>query len=128
MSTRKIWHLGILLFAIPALAQVKVLTAHYDNMRTGANPQETILTPANVAWTTFGKLFTHSVDGVIVGQALYLPSVSVPSKGTHNVVYVATMNDSVYAFDADSASGANASPLWKTSVLPSGATAVPISV
>jgi len=123
-----ICHLGLLLFAIPAIAQTKVLTAHYNNLRTGANPQETILTPSNVVWTKFGKLFSHSVDGAIVGQALYLPAVSIPGKGTHNVVYVATMHDSVYAFDADTNSGANASPLWRTRVLPSGATSVPISV
>lgn len=128
MSTRKIWHLGFLLFAIPAIAQIKVLTSQYNNMRTGVNPQETILTPSNVVYTQFGKLFTHSVDGAIVGQALYLPGVSIPGKGTHNVVYVATMNDTVYAFDADSNSGTNASPLWQTRVLVSGAAPVPISV
>jgi hypothetical protein len=123
-----IWHLGLLLFAIPSIAQTKVLTAQYDNMRTGANPQETILTPSNVVFTKFGKLFSQSVDGAIVGQALYLPAVFIPGKGTHNVVYVATMHDTVYAFDADTNSGTNSSPLWKTSVLPKGATSVPISV
>src|SRR5215475_15969086 len=101
MRTRMICHLGLLLFAIPAIAQTKVLTAHYNNLRTGANPQETILTPSNVVWTKFGKLFSHSVDGAIVGQALYLPAVSIPGKGTHNVVYAATMHDSIYAFDAN---------------------------
>src|SRR5215475_4260174 len=114
MSTRLIWYLGLLLLAIPTIAQTKVLTAQYNNMRTGANVQETILTPSNVVVTRFGKLFSHSVDGAIVGQALYLPAVSIPGKGTHNVVYVATMNDTVYAFDADTNSGTNASPLWKT--------------
>jgi hypothetical protein len=108
--------------------QVSVTTWHYDNMRSGANVQETFLTPSNVVWTQFGKLFTQPVDGAIVGQALYLPNISIPGKGTHNVIYVATMNDTVYAFDADSNSGANAKPLWKMSVLVSGATAVPISV
>jgi hypothetical protein len=97
-------------------------------MRTGANTQETILTHSNVVWTQFGKLFSQPVDGAIVGQALYRPNVSVPNKGTHNVVYVATMNDSVYAFDADTDTGANAFPLWKKRVLPSGATPVPMSV
>src|SRR5215813_10957870 len=127
MDLRMLSHLGFLLFSIPAIAQVKVVTAQYNNMRTGANLQETILTPSNVVFTKFGKLFSQPVDGAIVGQALYLPAVSIPGKGTHNVVYAATMNDTVYAFDADSNSGTNASPLWKKRVLPSGATPVPIT-
>ena len=113
---------------INGFGQRSVLTWHYNNMRWGANLRETILTPSNVVWTQFGKLFSQPVDGAIVGQALYLPNVSVPNKGIHNVVYVATMNDSVYAFDADNNAGTNAFPLWKTRVLPSGATPVPISV
>ncbi len=121
--------LTFLLFAtLSGSAQPPVLTWHYDNMRSGANLQETILTPSNVVWTQFGKLFSQPVDGAIVGQALYLPSVSLPNKGIHNVVYVATMNDSVYAFDADNNQGGNANPLWIARVLPSGATPVPISV
>ena len=80
----------------------------YDNARTGVNPKETILTPENVNFEKFGKLFTHSVDGAIIGQALYLPDIRIPGKGTHNVVDVATMHDSVYAFDADSHAGSNA--------------------
>lgn len=116
MNMRTICDLVLLLLAIPAVAQTKVLTVQYNNMRTNANVQETILTPSNVVFTKFGKLFSHSVDGAIVGQALYLPAVSIPGKGTHNVVYVATMHDSVYAFDADNNSGTNAGPLWRTSV------------
>src|SRR5260370_14210511 len=68
-------------------AQVPVTTWHYDNARTGVNPKETILTPQNVNSEKFGKLFTHSVDGAIIGQALYLPDIRIPGKGTHNVVY-----------------------------------------
>jgi hypothetical protein len=109
-------------------AQVPVTTWHYDNARTGANPNETILTPQNVSSTQFGKLFTQPVDGAIIGQALYLPSITIPGSGVHNVVYVATMNDSVYAFDADSATGANAQPLWQTTFLVGGATPVPIKL
>jgi hypothetical protein len=108
-------------------AQTPVTTWHYDNSRDGANTNETILTPLNVASKTFGELFTQPVDGAIVGQALYLPQITIPGSGVHNVVYVATMNDSVYAFDADSATGENAVPLWHTSFL-IGATPVPIKL
>ena len=116
------------LFSFLCVAQRGVVTWHYDNMRTGANKGETILNPNNVVSSQFGKLFTQPVDGAIVGQALYLPNISIPNKGTHNVVYVATMNDSVYAFDADDNQGANAQPLWQSSVLVAGASPVPISV
>ena len=131
MSLVKQWafEAAVLLnLATCCFAQQSVLTWHYNNMRTGANLKETILTPGNVSATQFGKLFSQPVDGAIVGQALYLPAVSIPNKGLHNVVYVATMNDSVYAFDADDNAGANASPLWQTRVLPPGATPVPVSV
>lgn len=87
-----------------------------------------ILTPHNVNTANFGKLFTRPLDGAVVGQALYLPDVSIPGKGTHNVVYVATMHDSVYAFDADNAKGSNAQPLWHRSFLINGAVPVPINL
>ena len=122
--------LGMLLFVTTpgVLAQRAVTTWHYDNARTSANTWETILTPSNVNSASFGKLFTQPVDGFIVGQPLYLPSVTIPGLGVYNVVYVATMHDSVYAFDADSAS---TSPLWMTSIFsysPAGATTVPATV
>ncbi len=109
-------------------AQVAVTTWHYDNARSGANPNETTLTPQNVNSKQFGKLFTQPVDGLVTGQALYLPGVTIPGASVHNVVYVATMHDSVYAFDADSATGSNASPLWQASFLTNGATTVPIKL
>ena len=109
-------------------AQEPVTTWHYDNARSGANPNETILTPLNVNFHQFGKLFTQPVDGLVIGQALYLPGVTIPGNGVHNVVYVATMHDSVYAFDADSATGSNSRPLWHTSFLINGATTVPIAL
>ncbi|PYU91129.1 MAG: hypothetical protein DMG25_15470, partial [Acidobacteria bacterium] len=81
-------------------AQVNVTTQHNDNSRTGANTQETILTPANANSTQFGKLFSVAVDGSVYAQPLYLSGVTI-NGGTHNVLYVATEHDSVYALDAD---------------------------
>jgi hypothetical protein len=120
------WILCVIVCATAcAWGQTKVTTWHYNNARTGANTTETVLTPANVNVNTFGKLFTQPVDGFVVGHPLYLPNVNIPNQGLHNVVYVATMNDTMYAFDADSGT---APILWKTSLLPSGATAAPVSV
>jgi len=89
---------------------VAVLTQHNDNQRTGANLNETILKPSNVAPGSFGKLFTRQVDGQIYAQPLYVPGVSIPDNGFHNVVYVATQHNSVYAFDADFTYASE--PLW----------------
>jgi len=109
---------ALLLFtSIPVLSQVNVQTYHYDNFRDGANLQERILTPGNVNADSFGKLFTQPVDGQIYAQPLELQDVSIPGKGQHGVVYVATENDSVYAFDADSNSGDNSDPLWQVSFI-----------
>jgi hypothetical protein len=105
-----------------------VTTWHYDNARTGANSNEMILTLGNVNSNTFGKLGDIPADGAVIGQVLYLPNVSIPGKGTHNVVFAATMHDSVYAFDADRNTGVNASPLWQVSLLTPGATPVPMTV
>jgi len=111
--------------ATAAHSQIAVTTWHYDNARTGANTSETKLTPSNVNPRSFGKLFEQVVDGAIVGQALYLPNVTIPGAGVHNVVYVATMHDSVYAFDADTGGTA---PLWQASFLLPGAQPVPIAL
>jgi hypothetical protein len=121
---------AVVLFVNPPFAnsQVAVTTWHYDNGHSGANTRETILTPQNVNDSSFGKLYSYTVDGAIVGQALYLPSVTVPGIGQHNVVYVATMNDSVYAFDADSNTGRNSRPLWHVNFLSKNVTPVPVSV
>ena len=119
---------AVALFALflPELttAQVPVTTHHYDVGRTGQNTAETLLTPANVNSTLFGRLFTEPVDALIYAQPLYMPAVAIPNQGTHNVVYVATENDSVYAFDADTGGPA----LWHVSFLINGATVVQDSV
>src|SRR5580698_9094587 len=90
---------GIALVSAPALdAQPAVLTWHNESARTGQNLQETILKPANVNSSTFGKLFVMNVDGSVDAQPLYVPSVTIPAQGVHNVLYVMTEHASAYAF------------------------------
>ena len=98
-------------------SSINVTTYHYDNLRTGQNLNETILTTANVNSTKFGKLGAFTVDGLVDAQPLYLSGVAVPNVGTKNVLYVVTEHDSVYAFDADSVNGNTSAFLWKVSLL-----------
>ena len=96
-----------------------IYTNKNDNARTGQNLQETVLTPQNVNVNTFGMLFSYPIDGVVLAQPLYVANVYIPdplngSPGYHNVVYIATENDSVYAYDAD---GKVKGPLWKDSFI-----------
>ncbi len=91
-----------------------VVTYKYDVMRSGQNPAETTLTPCNVASATFGKLRNLMVDGLVDAQPLYLSKLTVAG-ATHNVVFVATEHDSVYAFDADAGT-----VLWQVSLIGAG--------
>lgn len=108
MSPRPVNRCGLLLIlclfcAHLASAQVPILTNRYDNARTGANLNETQLNTSNVSVNNFGKLWTYSVDGSVFAQPLYVPGLSI-NGGVHNVLYLVTMTDKVYAFDADSSS------------------------
>jgi len=98
------------LAGVPAASQV--LTSQYDNARTGATLRETVLTPAKVRPLQFGKVFSYAVDGDVYAQPLFVPRVEIPGKGVHDVIYVATERNSVYAFDA---AGQPTEPLWRVS-------------
>ena len=111
----------LIALAAPAVAQISVVTWHNDVARTGQDLTESILTTSNVNSTTFGKKCSYSVDGQVYAQPLYVPGVSITG-GTHNVIYIATEHDSVYAFDADCGSS---SALWHTSFLGTGITTMP---
>lgn len=101
----------------PPTAGMDVATYHNDVARTGQNLNESILTPGNVNSSNFGKLFVMLVDGKVDAEPLYLGGVTIPSMGTHNVLYVVTEHGSVYAMDADT--GTN---LWQVSMLQPGET------
>src|SRR5215472_14916107 len=92
----------------------QVTTSQYDNLRTGATLGEKTLTPQNVNASQFGKLGAFKVDGAVYAQPLFLPGVEIPGKGKHDVLFVATEHDSVYAFDAYRP---NEVPLWQVSLL-----------
>jgi len=92
-------------------AQSAVLTYHNDDARDGAFLEEVTLTPSNVNPSQFGKLISYPVDGQIYGQPLYLPQLNI-NGAAHDVVFVATQNNSVYAFDADATSGSGAT-FWQ---------------
>ena len=106
-----------------AQAVSPVLQRGYDPGVSGATRTETILNTTNVAPSTFGLVFKLPVDDAIFAQPLYVPHVVIPNQGTHNVVYVATMSDTLYAFDADAGGAA----LWSVNLATLvGATPVPI--
>jgi len=101
-------------------------TGRNDTLRTGQNLNEVGLTTGTVNRNQFGKLFSYLVDGYVFAQPLYVQGVSIPNQGLHNVVYVATENDSVFAFDADN-NGTGGGQLWQKSFLDpaNGITTVP---
>jgi len=113
-SAARLFGAGLLVLSLTSFASAQVVfpTSHGNNARTGANTNEVLLTPGNIDKNNFGRLFSYPLDYQSLAQPLYVPNVNIPGKGIHNVVYVATMADSVYAFDAESNAG-NASPLWK---------------
>jgi hypothetical protein len=98
-------------------------THHNDNMRTGQNLNETILNPTNVNSATFGKLFSYAIDGISFASPLYAAGVNIPGNGFHNLVFVVTEHDSVYAFDAD---GLTNNPIWHVSFIDPGASVTPV--
>src|SRR5579884_181225 len=100
----------------------QVLTSQYDNARTGANTAETALTPANVNVGSFGRQFRWLVDGDVYAQPLYLRGVDISGKGRHDVVFIATEHDSVYAFDA---AGQPLEPLWHKSFVGGNVETIP---
>jgi hypothetical protein len=104
---------------IAAGSGVNIPMWHVDTNRSGLNSGEKSLTPANVSSATFGKLFSYLVDGYAYAEPLLMSNVTIKG-AAHNVVYVATEHDSVYAFDSDNYGGG--APLWQVSLLKSGET------
>jgi hypothetical protein len=110
---------------------VLVPTWRYDITHSGANTHETALAPDNVNPSTFGKLFSLTVDGSVYAQPLYMSGLTMSDGQKHNVLFVATEHDSIYAFDADSNGGVNRNPIWHVTLLDAahgagaGATTVP---
>jgi Concanavalin A-like lectin/glucanases superfamily len=116
------------------LLSVNVTTYHNDLTRQGLNSAETALTPVDVNSSSFGKLFTYNVasavsgGGQIYAEPLYASNLAIPGQGTHNVVFVATENNDVYAFDADSNAGPNGGLLWTRNVGTAAVTPPPNNV
>ena len=115
---------GILLASTAHAAVTPVWTEHNDNARTGQYLTETTLNPTNVNQTQFGKVFAYNLDDQSYGQPLYVPGLTMAIDGAvHNVVFVTTVNNSVYAFDADSGAANGGAPLWHANLTPTGARA-----
>ncbi len=116
--------LAVAVIAAPAFSQVgnpTIATGQYNNSRTGANTSETILNTTNVNQNQFGKLYSLAVDGMVYAQPLYVPGVII-NNSPINVVYVATMHNSIYAFNADKPGSA---PIWHVSLGPTASATNP---
>lgn len=118
--------MATLLSTVVAWGQHNVLTLRGDVRRDGQFSTETYLTPSNVNSNQFGSLFSYNVDGYVAAQPLYVSGVNIPNVGVVNVVYVATTNDSVFAFDADTPG--TGAPLWQVSLIDAVGTTEPISL
>src|SRR5579862_8922647 len=105
-------------------SQFPVIMNRYDQAGTSADTRESTLNTSNVNQAAFGKLYGYYVDGSVFAQPLYLPAVAIPGRGARNVLYVATMNDKVYAFDADNPGP----PLWMRSLTDEMAGVTPVRV
>src|ERR1700722_6286073 len=101
----------VCIFPIRGNAQINVTTWHYDNARSGANPNETILSPSNVNSSSFVQYFSVPLDDNVYAQPLYMSNVNIGG-GPHRVIYAATENDSLYAIDATTGS-----VYWKKSFI-----------
>ncbi|HKF05617.1 MAG TPA: hypothetical protein VKB49_25080 [Candidatus Sulfotelmatobacter sp.] len=114
----------LVFIATAGISLAQVTTSQYDNFRTGATLNERTLNPQNVNARQFGKIGAFKVDGPVYAQPLFLPGVEIPGKGTHDVIYVATEHDSVYAFDADRPGDPS---LWEVSFLDNAHSTIPLS-
>ena len=122
MNARSVCHMGLGVAIAVTSSVAQVTTSQYDNFRTGAVLTERILTPQNVNARQFGKLGAFKVDGAVYAQPLSQSSVEIPGKGKHDVLFVATEHDSVYAFDA---LRPDDPPLWHVSFLEKNLEPVP---
>ena len=104
--------------------QLPITTSQYGNARNAANVNEKVLSPKNVNVFHFGKVTSFPVDGDVYAQPLYVPHISIAGKGVHDLIFVATEHDSVYAFDANTLSS---TPVWHVNLLPSTGAAMTIS-
>ncbi len=109
--------------SVPDLPAQSILTYQFDNTRVGANTNEFVLTPANVNVDSFGRLFTYPVDGYVFAQPLVATNVTVPGAGVHNLLYIVTENDTIYAFDADDYVP---TPYWTNSLINAAAGVIPV--
>src|SRR6188768_488090 len=114
----KLFSCVLLLFPFFLKAQVNVLTHHNDNMRTGANLNETKLDITNVDTAHFGKLCDRFVDDEVYVQPLIVSGVNIPGYGFKNVLYIATVNNTIYAYEADERMIVN--PYWSVNLTPAG--------